>query len=98
MLAYPALVVSVVASAVDCVECVAVAVVASVGAVVATHVEDTMPLAAASRTKISTRTILARISRQEQEEGTPRRDTMQDIQGQGPAATPAAGTVRGHTR
>ena len=98
MRARPALADSAVASAVDCVACVVVAVVASVGAVVATHVEDTVPLAAASRTKISTRTILARISRQEQEEGTPLRDTMQDIRGQGPAATPVAGTVRGHTR
>ena len=97
MRACPALAVSAVASAVDCVACVAVVVVASVGAV-ATHVEDTVPLAAASRTKLSTRTILARISRQEQEEGTPLRDTMQDIQGQGPAATPAAGMVRRHTR
>ena len=92
----PALAVSAVASAVDCVACVVVAVVASVD-VAATHVEDTIPLAAASRTKISTRTILARISRQEQEEGTPWH-TMQDIRGQGPAATPAAGMVRGHTR
>ena len=31
-------------------------------------------------------------------DSTPRRDTMQDIQGQGPAATTAAGMVRGHTR
>ena len=86
MRACPALAVSAVASAVDCVGCVAVAV--------ATHVEDTVLLAA---TKIFTRTILARISRQEQEEGTPR-DTMQDMRGQGPAAAPAACMVRGHTR
>ena len=84
-----ALAVAAVASTVDYVGCVVVAV--------ATHVEDTVLLAAAFRTKISTRTILARISRQEQEEVTPRH-TMQDIQGQGPAATPAAGMVRGHTR
>ena len=61
MQACPALADSAVASAVDCVACVVVAVVASVD-VAATHVEDTIPLAAASRTKISTRTILAQIT------------------------------------
>ena len=96
MQACPALAVSAVAFVVECVACMAVAVAASVGAV-AIHVEDTVPLAAVSRMKISTRTILARISRQEQEEGTAR-DTMQDIRGQGPAATPVAGIVWGHTR
>ena len=90
MRACPALqlAVSAVASMVDCVGCVVVAVVASVVAV-ATHLEDTLPLAAASRTRIST-TFLARISRQEQEEGIPR-DTREDIQGQGAVAILAAG-------
>ena len=90
----PALALSVVASAVDCMAyAVVLAVVASVGAA-AMHVEDTLRLAVASRTMISTRTILSR-RRQEQEEGTPR-DTRQDIWGQGPVAT--LGMVWEHTR
>ena len=93
----PALAVSAVASAVDCVACVVVlVVVASVGAV-ATHVEGALSVGATSCTMISTRTILARIRRQEQEEGT-RRDTRQDIRGQGPVAIPAVGMMWGHTR
>src|SRR6266702_1736726 len=78
MQACPALAVTAVVSVVDCEACVVVgAVLATVGAA-ATHVGDTLLVAATSRTKTYTRIILARTSRRE---GTAE-DTREDIQEQ----------------
>ncbi len=78
MQACPALAVTAVVSVVDCEACVVVrAVLATVGAA-ATHVGDTLLVAATSQTKTYTRIILARTSRRE---GTAE-DTREDIQEQ----------------